>query len=142
MFVQVQSILCGKELRVPLPHEIDDAVFCRLKDLVIFKVEDTFVVGTEICYSDMSDFMPDKEGRFKLYPLVKPGGRWCYEFGIFPTLEQAKGLFKMLQCHLAEGISAFYPQHYNGETGEYTLPHELDFEMFQERLAREEARAS
>lgn len=135
MLVQVRSIICGAELHLPLPHEVEDGLYHRLKAFAIFKIDDEFVVGEEITYLDMSEYLPDEEGRLMLRPLPKPGGTWKYVFGIFPTHEQAKGLFDMLESFLEEGISTFYPKYYNGETGEYNLPDNLDWELFKERHA-------
>lgn len=98
------------------------------------KVDDKFVVGTPIDYMDMSEYtQPPETWRYNR-PLPKPGGSWKYVFGIFPSHEQAKGLFDMLESFRDEGISTFYPQFYDAETGEYNLPHELEWELDKQRL--------
>ena len=134
MLVQVQSVVFGKELHALLPRGVEDALFSRPNRWAIFELGDEYAVGTPIEYLDYSEYgAPPEEWDYDR-PLPKPAGTWKYIFARFPTHEQAKGFFEMLNSFSEEGISTFYSYYYDGETGEYNLPDELEWELDQERL--------
>ena len=135
MKVQVQSIVFGKELHAHLPTGVHDALFYSARSLAIFELGDEFAVGTPIEQMDYSEYSAPPEDWDYDRPLPKPAGTWKYVFARFPTHEQAKGFFEMLNSFSEEGISTFYSYYYDGETGEYNLPEELDWELFKERHA-------
>ena len=133
MQVQVQSVIFGKELHAHLPRGVEDALFYRPRHWTIFEVDDEYAVGTPIEHLDYSEYAADEEGRLKYRPRPKPAGTWKYVFARFPLKAQALGFSQMLKSFAEEGISTFYSRYYDGETGEYNLPYELELELDKER---------
>ena len=134
MLIQVQSVVFGTELHAHLPRGVEDALFYYARRWAIFELGDEFAVGTPIEQLDYSEYSKPPAEWDYIRPLPKPAGTWKYVFARFPTHEQAQGFFDMIKSFADEGISKFYSQYYDAETGEYKLPYELEHELDMERI--------